>query len=227
MKLQTLLLSVIILMFLYGCSVNKTITEPNSSRIFLSEEEIKARNQEVLILSSHLIAEEYLAYINDEQVTVELGYFGWLEVEKYWSVVSELDSVRKEFEIANQFFLDFINSKDEGIKTAIENSKERGRGMSKEEWSNTKSVVYGRVQREYPEAYHKFLNIRQDKLRICNYKTLEYIVKDYDQKGKIFPIDWIPDSHMKIIINEEFIQKLNAGLEGVSHEKVGIYKSWK
>ena len=164
------------------------------------------------------IARQYLNYTEENNIQIPIGYYGWPKIRKVWEEVPEVSRYRKDFEIADNNFLGFVSAKDARMKEAIDkwNKKTLGRG----EWSKIKSVVYASVASKYPEEYNRYLNERQEKLRLCNYKTIEYFLNDSIEKEQLFPIDWVPDYHMKKILTDKFIQTLSEDLDGFKVEMI-------
>ena len=211
MKSQTFL--VLIFFLIYGCSANHMILSPESDISINSEPTLKDKKKEMIMAFNHLVAEEYLTFLEERKITPAIGNFGWSEIKIYWKEVPELNKLRNDFEVSDSNFIEFINQKDERIKASMENAKFQG--LTKEEWALLKKVVYSSVRAEFPEEYNFFLNERASKLKICNIKTLEYIINDYEQNEKLFPISWIPVEHMKQIVNEEFIQNFSMEADGI------------
>lgn len=220
MKCSNLLFLVVLLF--YSCAINETIIQPESEVSAYSEVELEQMKEKMILEFHNSVAEEYLKYLDKNKLMLAIGNFGWTEVRKCWAEVSEVKRYRTEFEVADKNFMDFICSKDERMKIAID--KWQSRTLENGEWSETKSVVYSEVRKNYPEEYRSYLNNRQEKLRTCNYRTLEYIVDDYYKQGKLFPIAWISVYHLKNLLSEEFLQSFNAQYNGIGFEVMEMNK---
>lgn len=217
MKTQTFFL--LIIFFICGCSANNMVVGPEPDISINSEPTLEEKKKEMIMAFNHLVTENYMAFLEERKITPAIGNFGWSEIKLYWKEVPELNKLRNDFEVSDTNFVEFINEKDERIKASLDNAKLQG--LTKEEWALLKKVVYSSVRAEFPEEYDFFVNERASKLRTCNIKTLEYIINDYEQNEKLFPISWIPAKHMKQIVNEEFIQNFSMEAEGI---KLGLQK---
>lgn len=164
------------------------------------------------------IVRQYLLYADDHNITIPIGYYGWPEIERVWNEVPEIGRYRSEFEIADQNFIEFISEKDERMKEARE--KWKNRTLESGEWSRVKAVTYRDVQAKYPKEYDHYFNERQEKLALCDNKTIEYLLNESISNDQLMAIDWIPGNHMRNILTEDFIQSLREDLDGFSVEMV-------
>jgi hypothetical protein len=140
---------------------------------------------------NYKVAREYLAECEDSNTVPPVGFLGSKVVQKYWDNIPELKKVREQFIQDDEAFGEELK-KDEEYSEAYENyEKSTGSSQSRalKELSKAKGHAYSRLGND--TGFKKALSQRQKSLSICNIKTLEYIISDYEKKNQPFPIDWI------------------------------------
>lgn len=205
------LLTALIFLIFLSCSVS-------DSTLQIDQETSPTYSLELLKKINQKIARKYLEYTEEKKISIPVGYYGWKDIRSTWNNVPEIGQYRMEFEKADKEFLDFLCLRDERMKDAIE--KWKNGTLEKGEWSKTKSIVYPSVRSKYPEDYKRYMSAREEKLRLCNYKTIEFLLDRSLLEDWLFPIDWIPQNQMSSVLSDEFIQSLNDELEGFSVEMI-------
>jgi hypothetical protein len=140
---------------------------------------------------NYKIAREYLEECENNKTIPAVGSLGSKVVQKYWDTVPELKALREQFIIDNDAFTLELKKDDDYRKAyeAYESSTGSEQNRALRELSKAKGNAYSRLGND--KDFKKALAKRQKSLSICNIKTLEYIISDYEKKNQPFPIDWI------------------------------------
>ena len=140
---------------------------------------------------SYKTAREHLAMCEENNVTPPVGFLGAQVVQVYWESVPELKKLRETF-IADDEAFNKELKKDDDYKEAYERYEKSSGSKQKKalrDLSKATDDAYARLGRK--SSFKKALSKRQESLRACNIRTLEYIIDDYEKRGKPFPVDWI------------------------------------
>ena len=204
---QSILTLIIILLILGGCKTNKQLTQKPLGPLKPSKTEIDADLKKLNIEYNHLVVSKYLETIEQTGEIPRLGYLDWKHVQTYWDSIPDLNRLRDDFENASVDWVKYKKEHDEDYKQAsnlFENKK-----ITQKEFLFRTSNTDSNLTKKYPLEYYNVKAYQAGKLGVSNRITLKYMINDYDSKGKLFPIDWIPKNHLIKIENDSNIQKIS------------------
>uniref|UniRef100_UPI003217471F hypothetical protein n=1 Tax=uncultured Draconibacterium sp. TaxID=1573823 RepID=UPI003217471F len=182
----------------------------------LSENELKAEMNEYTIKYNHLVVSGYLGIIEQTGEIPRLGYLDWKHVQTYWDSIPDLKKLRDDFEDASDVWINFKIEHDEDYKHAsnlFDNNK-----ITQKEFFFRTSETDKKLFKKYPKEYRKVKGYQANKLGVSNRITLKYMIEDYDSKGKLFPIKWIPESYIMEIKKDSIIQNICNKLSDIEKE---------
>lgn len=204
---QNILTLILALLILGGCKTNKPITQKPLDSSKPSESEIEADLKKLNIEYNHLVVSKYLETIEQTGEIPRLGYLDWKHVQTYWDSIPDLNRLRDDFENASVDWENYKREHDEDYKQAsnlFENNK-----ISQKEFMFRTSNTDKNLTKKYPSEYRTAIAYQSGKLGISSRITLKYMIEDYDSKGKLFPIDWIPKNHLTRIKKDSNIQNIS------------------
>lgn len=148
-----------------------------------------------LLKTDTLSAREYLEKYKKTHTVVPI--FGWAESRRYIEEVPVLKELRAEFDAANDVLGDLLAQDEEysAAQEAYKNSEGDDRKAALSKLKQTKYSVFKRLQKESPE-YQEARKNREEALYQSNIATFEYMINDYEKKGKTIPLDWIKPKHI-------------------------------
>ncbi|MDX8341106.1 hypothetical protein SLH46_18045 [Draconibacterium sp. IB214405] len=204
---QSIVLLIFTLLVFGGCKTKESITQKTISSPELSADEINTNLKQLTIEYNHLVVSKYLEVIEQTGEIPRLGYLDWDHVQTYWDSIPDLNRLRDDFENASVDWVNFKKEHDDNYKQALslyENDK-----IKQKEFLFRTSNTDQSLTKKYPSEYRTVKGYQAGKLGISNRITLKYMIDDYDSKGKLFPISWIPQKHLYEIENDSTIQKIS------------------
>jgi len=162
-----------------------------------------------LRLRNQLIIKEHIKNYKRKNRTLAIGGFSWEIVRMYWEKVPELKEARDKFEVADDE-LKKVLMKDLEYKEIMDNlSNKSCKEIEINKLRSSKGKVYRRLSQNSAE-YRKVRKVRDETLRVSNEMSLKHILKDYEKKNILFPIDWLRKREIKDYLE---IIKINYGLD--------------
>jgi len=139
-------------------------------------------------------ARQYLNEYKASKTVPSLGTFGWKEVDEYWAKVPELQALRDDFEKADDILKNELMKEDEFRVAYYDFMSDTSKSVeehkaTREVYNQAKRNVYPRLMKN--QDFRLIKENRDNSLFISNIRTLEYIISDYEKRGKEFPVDWM------------------------------------
>jgi hypothetical protein len=199
--------------------VSLQTTKAATSKLDLSgytRTQLDEKKKDLKLERNQAIANRCLDYYKSGKKSTPINKIGFDKLAKLINKYPQLKEYRDAFERADKDLKSFIHSKDPRYKDATEKYKKKL--ISRNEMKKVFSSVYRSLEKSHTEEFVYLKKQWINSIRMSKFKTLEYLVNDYNKSKKIFPISWIPKKDLKIIAKEDFILKLTAIISEVNNE---------
>lgn len=188
MKKSVFLLLIVTAFMLTSCSNEKKYSR-------YSMERLEEKKSELLMEKNNLICRSFIKYSKENNEGMPI--YGSKELTEMINNTPLLQEYRQIFEKESDERWEFVES----IKSWQEYEKawyKEGKSTPElEEWR--RSIIDSLRNSEGP--YNKYMQDLQDSLRVSNRKILDHILITYEEQGKLFPIDWIPEKTMDKLLD--------------------------
>ncbi len=137
------------------------------------------------------MARRYLDRYKQSKITPLIGLFGVEEIREYQAKAPELKKMREQFGQVNELQKS-IGMQDAEYRDAMK-SYESLPKKTKIAMEKNSAVIRPIIKRLYKEnkAYRIAKDKRAEALFLLNIATMEYIINDYEQRGKCVPTKWM------------------------------------
>jgi hypothetical protein len=181
-----------------------------------TEDELYEKQEALSLELNHLIFKNYITYAETKKPNFPVKEMKTSEIDSLWKNFPELIYYNTRYKLSNEDWYKFKvdNSPDYKENLRLYHKKE----ITLDEYYKRHRGMVLRLKEKYPEEHERLAGNAVAHSKDLWIATLKYLLEDYKNKEKKYPLTWITEEQLSFLKNTRLCKRINEELIAIEDE---------